>query len=123
MSEETVVCEETVSAPEGTLLKAAAQPDITHRLAEEFLGLWEEFPALKGPDDLPEAVLELAVGENIPLLDAYLRFRRQEERRVQAEEERRRRAAADSAGSLVQRGPEAQPEQEAFMRGFRRALR
>lgn len=57
-----------------------------------------------------------------PLLDAYLRFRWQEEKRV------RRRlpaaAAAESAvGSLLQGGEPVQPEQDAFLSAFRRALR
>lgn len=101
----------------------SVQPDITHRLAVDFLRLCEEFPAVKSPDELPDAVLDTAVTENISLLDAYLRFRWQEEKRVLAEAERSRQAAERSVGSLLQHGRQAKPEQEAFMRGLRRALK
>ena len=97
--------------------------DITHRLAEEFFLLREEFPAIHGPEQLPDAVLELAAEKGIPLFDAYLRFRHEEEKRVRQEEERRRQAAARSAGSLLQGAAEADPEQEAFLRAFRTALK
>ncbi len=97
--------------------------DITHRLAEEFFCLREEFPALHSPEQLPDAVLDMAVEKNVPLLDAYLRFRHEEEKRMRQEEERRRLAAARSAGSLLQGEAESHPEQEAFLRAFRTALK
>lgn len=58
-----------------------------------------------------------------PLLDAFLRFRWQEEQRVRREKERRRRTAACSSGSLREGGAESHPEQDAFVRSFRRAMR
>ncbi len=103
--------------------ESAVASDITHRLAEEFFLLREEFPAIHGPEQLPDAVLELAAEKGIPLFDAYLRFRHEEEKRVRQEEERRRQAAARSAGSLLQGAAEADPEQEAFLRAFRTALK
>jgi hypothetical protein len=65
----------------------------------------------------------MAANDGIPLFDAYLRFRHEEEKRVRIEEERRRLAAARSAGSLLQGAAEADPEQEAFLRAFRTALK
>lgn len=115
-AEETVL--EALSAPEETV-----PPDVTHRLAEDFLLLNREFPAIQDPNQLPDEVLDTAVAEDIPLLDAYLRFRWQEEKRVRAEEERRRQAAACSTGSLYQSGTESHPEQDTFLRAFRTALR
>ena len=97
--------------------------DITHRLAEEFFLLREEFPAIHSPEQLPDAVLEQAAEKGIPLFDAYLRFRHEEEKRVRQEEERRRSAAARSVGSLLQGAADADPEQEAFLRAFRTALK
>ncbi len=98
-------------------------PDITHRLAEEFFCLREEFPDLRSPEQLPDAVLDMAVDNNIPLLDAYLRFRHDEDKRMRQEEERRQAAAARSVGSLVQGATQSHPEQEAFLRAFRTALK
>lgn len=114
---------------EATVLEALSEPeevmppDVTHRLAEDFLLLNREFPDIQDPNQLPDEVLDTAVAEDIPLLDAYLRFRWQEEKRVRAEEERRRQAAACSTGSLHQSGPESHPEQDIFLRAFRTALR
>lgn len=98
-------------------------PDITHRLAEEFFHLREEFPDLHSPEQLPDAVLDMAVDNAIPLLDAYLRFRHEEDKRMRLEEERRQTAAARSVGSLVQGATQSHPEQEAFLRAFRTALK
>ena len=109
--------------PMVTVEENALKPEITHRLAADFIILCGEFPEIHDPDDLPDEVLDTAAEEGISLLDAYLRFRWQEEKRVRREEERSRRAAARAVGSLVQTGPQAKPEQEAFMRGFRRALK
>ncbi len=114
--------EPTVHTEEVTGESAVAS-DITHRLAEEFFLLREEFPAIHSPEQLPDAVLELAAEKGIPLFDAFLRFRHEEEKRVRQEEERRRQAAARSAGSLMQGAADADPEQEAFLRAFRTALK
>lgn len=108
---------------EASTQEAPVASDITHRLAEEFFRLREEFPAIHSPEQLPDAVLELAAEKDIPLFDAYLRFRYEEEKRVRQEEERRRQAAARSAGSLMQGAADANPEQEAFLRAFRTALK
>lgn len=96
--------------------------DVTHRLATDFIALTEEFPHILTPAQLPEGVLELAAGEGIPLLDAYLRHRWQEEKRVAAAQEKRQQSAQRSAGSLARGSAEAPPEQDAFLRAFRNAL-
>ncbi len=105
-----------------TVTEPIPPEDVTNRLAEEFLSLTEEFPQLMHPADLPEAVLDTAAREGIPLLDAYLRYRWQEEKKVAAATDSRRRAAQCSAGSLSRGAVETPPEQDAFLRAFRSAL-
>lgn len=122
METETTPATPQEPVPTETPLTPVA-PDITHRLAEEFIQLSEEFPQMSHPDQLPDEVLNLAATENIPLLDAYLRFRWQEEKRVRAEEERRRRTAEQAVGSLQDGTGEPHPEQDAFLRAFHHALR
>ncbi len=97
--------------------------DITHRLVEEFFQLREEFPAIRYPEQLPDAVLDMAAQQGIHLLDAYLRFRHEERKRVRREEQRRREAAAQSTGSLTQGQLDGHYGQESFLRSFRAALR
>lgn len=96
--------------------------DVTGRLAEEFLTLSAEFEHITAPSQLPDSVLDTAVREGIPLLDAYLRYRWQEEKRVAAANAKRQEAAARSAGSLSRGSTQTPPEQDAFLRAFRSAL-
>ena len=96
--------------------------DITPRLAADFIVLTEEFPHLSSPTDLPDSVLDTAARENIPLMDAYLRYRWQEEKKVAASLQARQLAAARSAGSLSRGAEGTPPEQDAFLRAFRSAL-
>lgn len=100
-----------------------ASADITHRLAADFIRMQQQMPSLQSPDALPDAVYDMAARENIPLMDAFLRIRWQEEQKIQREEERRRMAAHSSSGSLRQGQAAVAPEQDAFFRSFRRALR
>ena len=102
---------------------ATDESDITHRLAEEFFALREEFPSIERPDQLPDAVLDMAVDKSISLFDAYLRFCHAERKRIEQERQHREQAAACSAGSLQQGVVDAHPEQEAFLRAFRTALK
>ena len=90
---------------------------------EEFLCLTREFPEPQRLEDLPEEARRLAENKGLTLLDAYLRHLHEEEKRVREEEERRREAAARSAGSLAAAAVQPHPEQEAFVRAFREALR
>ena len=121
LTEEAVTDTESV-APIETLEAPAAMEDVTHRLAEDFLALSAEFPQIAGPDQLPDAVLDMAVGQNISLLDAYLRYRLQEEKKVAAAAEKRQEAARQSAGSLSRGAVQTPPEQDAFLHAFRAAL-
>lgn len=91
-------------------------------LADSFLALQQEMPELESVADLPEAVLASAAEENIPLLDAYLRYRFREERAVLAERERQQRAAEAAAGSLQGGGNGTAPASAAFARSFEQAL-
>ena len=122
---ETAVTEKPSAAAseENAVQQDDVPSEITRRLADEFFLLREEFPAIHSPEQLPDAVLEMAAEKGIPLFDAYLRFCHEEEKRVRREEERRRLAAARSAGSLMQGAAQPDPEQEAFLRAFRTALK
>ena len=121
LTEETVTDTESVVAAEP--LEAPAElEDVTHRLAEDFLALSAEFPQIVGPDQLPDVVLDMAVEQNLSLLDAYLRYRLQEEKKVAAAAEKRQEAARQSAGSLSRGAVQTPPEQDAFLRAFRAAL-
>lgn len=102
--------------------ETAPIPDATDRLAADFLLLAEEFPDLQSPAQLPDTVLDMAAEEGIPLLDAYLRHRWQEEKRRLAAEKQQEQAARQSAGSLAAGAAQTPPEQDAFLRAFRRAL-
>ena len=102
--------------------KAEETVDVTERLAEDFLTLAEEFPQFVRPNQLPEGVLDMAAKQGISLLDAYLRHRWQEEKKIAAAAEKRQQAAAQSAGNLSRGAVETPPEQDAFLRAFRRAL-
>ncbi len=118
-TEEPVV-DETVAIP--PVEEAEVSVDVTHRLAEDFLALAEEFPHFVSPSQLPDAVLEMAAQQGIALLDAYLRYRLQEEKKVAAAAEKRQQAAEQSAGSLSRGAVQTPPEQDAFLRAFRSAL-
>ena len=109
------------AAPE--MPAVTAEPDITHRLAAEFIAMQTEVPGLHAPEDLAPEIFDTAARERIPLMDAFLRHRWQEEQRVRREEERRRRAADCSSGSLREGTAQKPPEEGAFLRSFRRALR
>jgi len=101
-------------------------PEITDEmveaLADGFLQLQQEVPELESVADLPEAVLQSATEEGIPLTYAYLRHRHREERAVLAEKERQQRAAEAAAGSLHGGGKQAAPASDAFARSFEQAL-
>ncbi len=117
------------AAPVAKMVEAEAEgekrasADITHRLAMDFIRMQQQMPSLQSPDALPDAVFDMAARENIPLMDAFLRIRWQEEQKIRREEERRHMAALSSSGSLRKGQTAVSPEQDAFARSFRRALR
>lgn len=96
--------------------------DPTDRLAAEFIALTGEFPEFQDPGQLPEEVLDTAAAENIPLLDAWLRYRWQEEKKVLAAAKKRQEAAGQSAGPLSRGAVRDDPGSDAFLRAFRSAL-
>ena len=91
-------------------------------LADGFFQLQAEMPELESVADLPEAVWKVAAEENVPLLDAYLRYRFREERAVLAEQQRQQRATEAAAGSLGGGGRRTKPVSDAFARSFEQAL-
>lgn len=116
---------EEVTAPSATEeVEVTPMPveDATDRLAAEFITLTGEFPEFQTPGQLPEEVLDTAAAENIPLLDAWLRYRWQEEKRVLAAAKKRQEAAGQSAGSLSRGAVGDDPGPDAFLRAFRSAL-
>ena len=118
-TELTVVEEITRQEPCGD---DVSTEDVTHRLAEDFLVLAEEFPQFVSPAQLPDGVMDMAAEQGISLLDAYLRYRLQEEKKVAAAAEKRQQAAQRSTGSLSRGVVQTPPEQDAFLRAFRAAL-
>jgi hypothetical protein len=117
MEEEVTVPEEATQTEEEILSEETAE-----RLADGFLQLREEVPGLSTIEDVPETVLQMAVDENLPLLDAYLRYRWREECAVLAERQRQQRTGEQSAGSLYTGDGGAAPVSNAFSRAFEKAL-
>lgn len=109
---------------EDELAEHAKQQALTEqRLADDFLKLSEEFSGCFGSfSDVPEAVVECAVSENIPLLDAYLRYRHREAKRIAAEQSRQIESAARSPGSLSDAGLSPSFELDEFEQAFYKAL-
>lgn len=108
--------------PEEDADAEAIPEEAIEALADGFLLLRQEVPGMESIEDVPEAVLEMAAKEKLPLLDAYLRYRWREERAVEAERERQRRTGMLSAGSLYTGGAQSHPEADAFARAFAQAL-
>lgn len=97
--------------------------EIEQRLANEFLLLAEEFSGQFGSfADVPEAVVECAVNENISLLDAYLRHQHREAKRIEAERIRQMELSARTAGSLSDSGIPPCYELDEFEQAFYKAL-
>lgn len=115
---------ETQPAPPTEEPAATPPPpeDATDRLAAELIALTEEFPEFQDPGQLPEEVLDTAVADGIPLLDAWLRYCWQEEKKVLAAAQKRQEAARRSAGSLSRGAAQNDPGADAFLRAFRSAL-
>lgn len=118
------VMEEEVSLPEAETQtqQEILSEETVDRLADGFLQLCEEVPGLSTIEDVPETVLQIAVDENLPLLDAYLRYRWREECAVLAEKQRQQRTGEQSAGSLYTGDGGVAPVSNAFARAFEKAL-
>ena len=92
------------------------------RLADDFCRLREECPDVHAFDALPESVIQTALDEGIPLLDAYLRHEHRERVRVEAATDAARKAGAASAGAQrTELTPTPDPAVEAMLSGVRGA--
>ena len=102
------------------LCDTAAQPTVEQRLAEEFCDLRSECPAVTTFDEIPETVIRLAIDQNLPLLDAYLRFQNREQQRKEAVDAATRRAE-DTAVGTQHSAPFSTPDPavEAMLAGVR----
>ncbi len=95
-----------------------ADDALVRRLADEFVGLQAQFPALTAFGQLPRPVLDMAVRQDLPLLDAYLRHRHAEARKIAAARAAQERAATASAGSQAAgAGETANPTIDAMLAG------
>ena len=94
------------------------------RLAEEFEHLREQMPEVTAFRELPREVVETAVAEGIPLMDAYLRHRFFQERRLARAAEDARAAQTAAVGSVADPAPRDLPDPvlTALQAGLRRAL-
>ena len=98
--------------------QAAREQTVTAQLAE----LREEFPEYDALDKVPDAVIKLADGKGISLLDAALRYRRSEDRRAAAAEKKQQEAAKTSTGSLKSEPENSKKQEDAVFAAFDRAF-
>lgn len=83
---------------------------VNKRLAEEFIKMQKEF-GIEKFDQLPAEVVNVAVKNNIPLSDAYLRYQYAQNKQAQAAAENQKAAKQATPGSL--KAGEEQPQQSA----------
>lgn len=93
------------------------------RLANEFRVLAAEIPQIRAFSDLPDAVVTMAVEQNVSLFDAYLRHSFYENRRIGEAVQAGERAASMSVGSLAAPPETLHPEVDAFVQALRQSLR
>lgn len=98
--------------------QAARAQTVTAQLTE----LREEFPEYDALDKVPDAVIKLADGKGISLLDAALRYRRSEDRRAAAAEKKQQEAAKTSTGSLKSEPENNKKQEDAVFAAFDRAF-
>ena len=111
-----VLCEN----PEEATLSSEDQGSVEERMAAEFCELRQECPDAPDFNTLPTSVIQTAITEGIPLLDAYLRYDYRERMRVTAANTAARKASEASAGaqrSELQAAPD--PAVEAMLVGVR----
>lgn len=96
---------------------------LQQRLADEYAVLSQEMPGKFSKfADIPAPVVREAVGENIPLMDAYLRFAYRESKKREAERAAQADLAKRSAGPLGGERTAPEPALDSFERAFHRAL-
>ncbi len=94
------------------------------RLANGFRDLCREVPHTFATfDTVPDAVVTMAVEQNISLFDAYLRHSFYENRRMDEAAKAQRSAAEKSTGSLAAPPDHPHPEVDAFVSALRQSLR
>lgn len=94
------------------------------RLANEFRDLCREVPHTFATfDTVPDAVVTMAVEQDISLFDAYLRHSFYENRRMDEAAKAQRSAAEKSTGSLAAPPDHPHPEVDAFVSALRQSLR
>ncbi|MDD2362800.1 MAG: hypothetical protein PHH84_07610 [Oscillospiraceae bacterium] len=99
------------------------QTGLEERLADDFLLLVKEVPdRFAGFEDVPSAVVDSAVKENLCLLDAYLRYELQEKKKAAAAQATQAQAAARSAGSLEGKRNSPETDLNSFEHAFYTAL-
>lgn len=96
----------------------------THeRLAREMIALTEQYPQYRSMRDVPQAVVDTALSENISLLDAHNRHQLAEQQRREREQAQSRTAAARSTGSLRgEQAASAPSALDAFLMGLQRRV-
>ena len=78
----------------------ANRQDLTVRMGEQLAQLQEEFPEIGAFDQLPEAVVQDAIEDDISLLDGYLRYLHRNAKKAAVQKMKQQKAAAASTGSL-----------------------
>lgn len=99
---------------------AQARQARDERLAAEMVDLQEQYPQYRSIREVPQAVVDTALRENISLLDAHNRFVLVEQQRCERAEAQGRRAASHSTGSLRGEPPSAPSAMDAFLAGLHR---
>lgn len=111
-------------AAEARVAAEQEQTTLEQRLADEFVRLTDEMPGqFAAFTDVPAEAVALAVSDDLPLLDAYLRHAFYEQRRAQAVRQQQALSASRSAGSLGSAGLAPEPDMDSFERAFYSALR
>lgn len=76
-----------------------AEQSLTDRLAAEFLEIQGDFPDIKEFKEIPQSVVNEAIGKNISLYDAYLRHHYSEQKRINQNKAAQEAAAKATTGS------------------------
>jgi len=97
--------------------------EMQERLATEFVELRREFPDYTSVTQLPDEVLETALVQGVPLMDALLRFQHRENRRSKAHRQVAAAATASGVGSLRQTAADGRSSaMDAFLKGLHQRL-
>lgn len=122
--QEPCAAAKTAENGDDTLNPAESSAQQLHtRLANDFRVLAAEMPEIKAFSDLPDAVISLAVEQDIPLFDAYLRHSFYENKRIGAAKTAAESAAISAVGSLAAPPSNPNPEVDAFVHALRQSLR